>query len=99
MNYLEQVKEVRKNIQEWSKDHGNEFNYSVQIFSHGEYLNDDEIYINKKEHREIIQYLERRGFIELLEEKASSFRIKLSAKKDPTIKLSIEREGDIRPKI
>ncbi len=88
MNYLEKINKVRENIQEWQKEHGKEFSYQLMGIGIGEDPIDDWTYlVTPEEEKEIIKYLERRGFLEILEEKEKSVKIKTLPKKDPTIKL------------
>lgn len=88
MNYLEKINKVRENVQEWQKEHGKEFSYPLSGIATGEDPIDDWTYIvSPEEETEIIKYLERRGFLEILKEKDKSFQVKILPKKQPVIKL------------
>ena len=80
LNYLEKVKKVRENLQEWQKEHGKEFTYPLTGIGIGEDPIDDWVYlVLPEEEAEIIKYLKRRGFLEILEEKTKTHKGKASS--------------------
>ncbi|MCX6751926.1 MAG: hypothetical protein NTZ87_00255 [Candidatus Nomurabacteria bacterium] len=88
MDYISKIKKVRENIQEWQKEHGNEFSYMILGFqSENEITDEISTIIDPEEHKEIVQYLARRKFIEITKETPTSCKIKILPKASPIIKL------------
>lgn len=87
MNYLEKIKTVRDDIQKCQKEPDKEFSYTIMGFGIGEDPIDDWTFtIPPEEELEIVKYLERRGFLELIKEAPTSVIIKILPQREPIIK-------------
>ncbi|MEI8270975.1 MAG: hypothetical protein WCG45_06450, partial [bacterium] len=88
MNYLEKIKTVRDDIQKSQKEPDKEFSYTIMGYGIGEDPIDDWTFtIPPEEELEIVKYLERRGFLELIKETPTSVVIKILPQREPIIKL------------
>lgn len=88
MDYISKIKKVRENIQEWQKEHGNEFSYMVfGFYSENETTGETSIIISPEEQEEIVEYLARRKFFEIIKKTKNSFQVKVLPKKKSIVKL------------
>lgn len=90
MNYLEKIKTVRENILLWSTKNGSDFHYPITgFYTENEITNETTTIVTKGEQEEIIRYLARRKFLDIIKETSGggSFHLKILPKTTPTIRL------------
>lgn len=82
------IKKVKDNLASWQENWGNEFSYLASGFfsENAEDFEPKEL-VSPKQHENILKYLATKGFLEIVSEKANSFRIKILPKPTPFVKL------------
>jgi|GEM_PF-3329313 len=88
MDFLSKVQEVKKNLAQWQKSWGDDFDYLIQEFA---YENDDageyNVFIHKNEHEDILKYLASVGYLEITKNGSDSPHIIILPKTESTIRL------------
>ena len=88
MDFLSKIEKVREHLASWQEEWGDDFRYLIGNFgTENTETRAESIYLGRREHRYIIDYLASKGYLKISDDKGETVRIKILPKARPTIKL------------